>query len=795
MKIKRKTVFGICLFVLCTLLMVFLAPQREKISKGALKGLWVATVHNIDFPSAPNLSEAALKSELFEIVQSAKNGGYNAIFFQVRPACDALYESKIFPYSSYLGTQFDALKYLCELGKKYEIEIHAWINPYRVTASEGQEPFIKENTVLCGGKYYLDPGEPSNISLVCEGVSEILENYGVAGIHFDDYFYPSSDFDDAASYEKYGGGMDIEDWRRQNTYALIEAVSKTVKEKSDTAVFGVSPVGIWRNAANDARGSQTSGYSGYDDIYADALSWAENSLVDYLAPQIYWERGNKVADFTVLHEWWQNALKNTGTKLYIGIAAYKKNEFPAGEIEAQTNAALSSGGYIHYNYSNIEFPHSENGTLTVAMPEDNAVIEGNATYVIGYAEAGLDVKVNGVSPYRTMTGYYAAYIELTDGKNEITVTAGKERKKINVTVKHSVGGASDAQENVIEKEGLIGKIKSDNTILRASPSSSGTRLGTLCVGVNSVISAQSGNYSKLGEAGWVLTSAVDITQGSLAKNSATALTMTEENDKTRFQISMDRACPYTVSVTDNGLSLKLFNTLSGENSFEQQGENALCALSAESFGGYSVSSNENGLEVTVKHKKETAGDIFPLEGIKIVVDAGHGGTDGGASSPGQYDEADLNLMVAKLLRRKLMKYGAEVIMTREEDTYLSLDDRADIIRASGADIAVSIHHNSTDYSTDVTTVRGAMTLYSENMSRKAAEYIQKGITETSGRIDKGVKWQGLAVCRVTECPSVLAELGFICNPFEYEEISSEGMMLAEAQGIANGIIEYFNQNT
>ncbi|MBQ3592858.1 MAG: family 10 glycosylhydrolase, partial [Clostridia bacterium] len=403
MRITGKNVVFICLFTFCTLLIFFLAPQREEKNE-VLKGMWVATVHNIDFPSAPNLSEAALKSELFEIVQSAKNGGYNAIFFQVRPAGDALYKSEIFPLSAYLGTDFDALKYLCELGNKYDVDIHAWINPYRVTASEGQEPFIKENTVLCGGKYYLDPGEPANISLVCRGVEEIVKNYDVAGIHFDDYFYPSSDFDDAVTYAKYGSGMNIEDWRRQNTYALIEAVSKTVKKSGD-AVFGVSPVGIWRNVSNDASGSQTNGYSGYDDIYADALAWAQNSLVDYLAPQIYWERGNKAADFTVLHEWWQNALKNTGTKLYIGIAAYKKNDFPPGEIEAQTDMAISSGGYIHYNYSNIEFPHSENGKLTVAMPENNAVIASSHTYVIGYAEAGLDVKVNGVTPYRTMTGY------------------------------------------------------------------------------------------------------------------------------------------------------------------------------------------------------------------------------------------------------------------------------------------------------------------------------------------------------------------------------------------------------
>lgn len=765
------------------MLMVFLAPVREKIQNRTLKGLWVATVHNIDFPSAPNLSEVALKTELFEIVQSAKNGGYNAIFFQVRPACDALYKSEIFPYSSYLGTEFDALKYLCELGKKYEIDIHAWINPYRVTASEGQEPFIKENTVFCGGKYYLDPGEPSNISLVCEGVAEILKNYDVAGIHFDDYFYPYSDFDDAESYARYGAGMSLEDWRRQNTYALIEAVSKTVDENSDTAVFGVSPVGIWRNIANDERGSQTNGYSGYDDIYADALGWAENSLVDYLAPQIYWERGNKAADFTVLHEWWQNALKNTGTKLYIGIAAYKKNDFPSGEIDAQTSAALSSGGYIHYNYSNIHFPHGENGRLTVAMPENNAVIGSNYTYVIGYAEAGLDVKVNGTAPYRTLTGYYAAYIELENGKNEITVTAGKESEKITVTVKQSAAGTSEKQENVEKKDGLFGKIKADNTILRASPSASGKRLGTLCSGVKSVVSAQSGNYSKLGEAGWVLTSSLEVLQGSLAQNTVYEVNETSAGDKTIFHIKMDRACPYTLSMTDGGLSLKLFDGLS-----EQK-------LPIESVGGYSIASCENGLEVTVKHKKKTAGDIFPLEKIKIVVDAGHGGADGGASSPGRHDEADLNLSVAKLLKRKLEKYGAEVIMTRVEDTYLSLEERADIIRKSGADLAVSIHHNSADYSTDVTTVKGAMTLYSENMSEKAAEYIQKGITSTSGRIDKGVKWQGLAVCRVTECPSVLAELGFICNPFEYEEISGEGMMLAEAQGIANGIIEYFNENT
>lgn len=811
MRIRRRHLISVCLLAASIVVLVLLSPLRHETvdertdeADKIMRGMWVATVHNIDFPSSPNLSEAALKSELFEIVKKASDAGYNAIFFQVRPSCDALYNSAIFPRSKYLGTEFDALDYLCALGEKYGIQIHAWINPYRVTASEEDTPFVTEGIVQCGGKYYLDPGEPSNIELVCEGVREIVKNYPIDGIHFDDYFYPSTDFDDAASYSAYGEGMDIADWRRQNTYALISAVNQTIKSEREDVAFGVSPVGVWRNSSVDERGSDTRGYSGYDDIYADALAWAQDGLVDYLAPQIYWERGNKAADFTTLYEWWKNALKNTGTKLYIGIAAYKKYDFPEGEIEVQRDLAEKSGGYIMYNYSNCDFPSEKAGALTVAIPSDGTVMTENSTYVVGYADPALDVTVNGVAAERSPLGYYAAHVPLNDGKNKIEVKAGNQSKSIGVTVKHSTS-SGEGNTAVTEKKGLIGRVKKE-AILRSSPSSSGTRLGTLCEGVTDAVSAQSGAFSRL-SCGWVLTSSLDITDGELDDNVTQDVVYTYRPKETEIAFLLDRTCPYDVNVASDIVEITLYGAKGTDIEFtydkdpliesmgyRQSGVDAVYTLHLRTdIGGYGVSASENGLSFVFKRKKISPGGVFPLAGFKIVVDAGHGGDDGGASSPGEYDEADLNLKVAAVLCKKLQKYGAQVIMTRTDDTYMSLADRASLIKEADPDIAISIHHNSAGYSADVTTVYGAMTLYSEDMSLGAAQAIQNGIVTTAGRADRGAKWQGLAVCRVTNCPSILAEMGFICNPFEYEELISERVIDMEAQGIADGVKQYFSK--
>lgn len=328
------------------------SPSEAEVSgeSGEMRGVWVSTVFGIDFPSAEGLSADRLRGELDAIVQNAADMGFNAIFFQVRPACDAMYKSDIFPWSKYLtGRQgaeppdgFDPLEYIVGQAHKRKIALHAWINPFRVSSDESESGALAENnpartdgfSVECGGKLYLNPGLPEVRSLVVSGVSEILERYDVDGIHMDDYFYSSGGFDDGEAFAKYGGGKNIEDWRRENVDTLVEAIYKTVKEKKLNAKFGISPAGVWANRSSNPLGSDTKG--GNESYYAasaDSRGWVKKGIVDYIAPQIYWNIGFELADYAALCDWWSGVTDGTGVDLYIGMAAYKAaQESDAGSV-------------------------------------------------------------------------------------------------------------------------------------------------------------------------------------------------------------------------------------------------------------------------------------------------------------------------------------------------------------------------------------------------------------------------------------------------------------------------------
>ena len=225
-----------CFCALCLLLFCGLPCHGSELS---LRGVFVSTVSNLDFPSSPGLSSEEMKGELDSILQNARKAGLNSIFFQVRPCADALYPSSIFPYSRYLtGKQgqapldgFDPLAYLTEQAHEYGMEVHAWINPYRVTQGVQGEtkeaclqtlaethPARKDPSLVIfyNGELYFDPALPQVRQLVANGVQEILENYPVDGIHLDDYFYPGTDFGDNASYAQYGQGASLDDFRRSN---------------------------------------------------------------------------------------------------------------------------------------------------------------------------------------------------------------------------------------------------------------------------------------------------------------------------------------------------------------------------------------------------------------------------------------------------------------------------------------------------------------------------------------------------------------------------------------------------
>ncbi|MBP7100731.1 MAG: family 10 glycosylhydrolase [Leptotrichiaceae bacterium] len=324
-----------------------------------LRGVWVASVINIDWPSKKGLSVESQKREYIQILENVKKWNMNAVFVQVKPVGDAFYPSKYAPWSEYLtGTQginpgYDPLKFMVDEAHKRGIEFHAWFNPYRLTMNGGIEKLSSNNigrkkpewTVMYGGKLYLNPGIPEVNDYVVDSVMEVVKNYDIDGVHMDDYFYPykvkGQEYPDSTQYKKYGRNFSsIGDWRRNNINMLVQKLNKSIKNEKSDVSFGISPFGVWRNASTDPiKGSNTrAGIQNYDDLYADILKWMENSWLDYVAPQIYWNQGFEVAEYNTLVNWWSNNAKKTKTDLYIGQAAYKVKDWTnSNELTNQIN--------------------------------------------------------------------------------------------------------------------------------------------------------------------------------------------------------------------------------------------------------------------------------------------------------------------------------------------------------------------------------------------------------------------------------------------------------------------------
>jgi len=183
------------------------------------------------------------------------------------------------------------------------------------------------------GNLYLNPGIPQVREYIKSGVREILENYDVDGIHFDDYFYPGEEFDDAEEFAEYGADFsDIADWRRDNVNKLVSDVNLIVNEVEPTARFGISPFAVWRNKESSSDGSDTRGLEAYHTYYADSRAWVKNEWVDYIAPQIYWSIGNAAADYEKLLSWWVDVVRGTNVDLYIGHAGYRSLDAEPDEV-------------------------------------------------------------------------------------------------------------------------------------------------------------------------------------------------------------------------------------------------------------------------------------------------------------------------------------------------------------------------------------------------------------------------------------------------------------------------------
>ena len=350
------------------------APVRE------FRGVWVASVSNIDWPSRPGLPTDSAQRELLAILDRAQTSGLNAVILQVRPSGDALYESALEPWSEYLtGRQgvaprprWDPLAFAVTEAHRRGLELHAWFNPYRAKHSSAKTPLAASHLATRRGRLvhrygqqmWMDPGEPEVLAHTVRVVLDVVRRYDIDGVHLDDYFYPYPEktrrgrpilFPDAGAYARYrarGGALAKDDWRRANVDSLVRALHDGIHRVKPWVKFGVSPFGIWRPGYP----AGIRGFDAYAELYADARTWAREGWVDYLSPQLYWPSGRPEQSYPDLLRWWgeQNA---RGRHLWPGnftsrVGDGTRTAWSVSEILSQvtmTRAEPMASGNIHFS--------------------------------------------------------------------------------------------------------------------------------------------------------------------------------------------------------------------------------------------------------------------------------------------------------------------------------------------------------------------------------------------------------------------------------------------------------------
>ena len=358
--------------------------------KYEFRGVWVASVENIDWPSKKGLPVDSQKLEFTRLLDMHQRNGLNAVVVQIRPAADAFYPSPYEPWSEWLtGIQgqapspyYDPLEFMIEETHKRGMEFHAWCNPYRAVHTIGKSSIAPDHIsrqhpewfVRFEKTLYFDPGNPEVQQYVTNVIRDIVRRYDIDALHFDDYFYPydiveggppGKDFPDNRSFARYGGGLSKGDWRRANVDSVILRISKAIKEIKPHCKFGISPFAIWRNLSKDPEGSATqAGVTDYDNLYADILLWLRNGWIDYVVPQIYFEFTHPHAPYGVLVDWW--ARHTYGRQCYIGLAPFLAGGRPAWRDSTQLTRQIkvlraypSIQGAVYF--SSKSFENNPNG--------------------------------------------------------------------------------------------------------------------------------------------------------------------------------------------------------------------------------------------------------------------------------------------------------------------------------------------------------------------------------------------------------------------------------------------------
>ena len=392
--------------------------EAEAKNPDQFRAVWVSTVYRLDYPSKATTDPAVLKADADQILQICADLGMTAVILQVRPSADALYPSNYYPWSADLtGRQgqapadgFDPLEYWVEQAHALGLELHAWINPFRVTKG-GQSEYDSltadhpakvhpDWVVEYDGKYYFDPGLPDVREYIIQSAEELARNYDIDGIHLDDYFYPGAGFDDGDTYAKYGSNFsDVGDWRRDNVNQLVKTLGERLHAIDPELSYGISPSGVWADRSSQSQGSNTTGgFESYYASYADSRKWVKEGWIDYICPQVYWYIGHSSMDYETIVKWWADTVKGTGVSLYIGMADYQAgNTDPTSPwygVEAiRQQLALNEtipqvDGEVHFRYQFLaenlqlqalyrEFYHSEQEVF-LNTEDHMAYVQGSA---------------------------------------------------------------------------------------------------------------------------------------------------------------------------------------------------------------------------------------------------------------------------------------------------------------------------------------------------------------------------------------------------------------------------------
>lgn len=320
-------------FLLLALLLVAVPASAQDLPKHEFRGAWIATVINLDWPSCRSCSPSQQQDELVQILDQLQSAGINAALFQIRAESDAFYDSPYEPWSYWLTNEqgadpgWDPLAFAVDAAHARGMELHAWFNPYRADRGSDYPKAATHVTNLhpewildFGSIKILDPGLPEVRSYVTEVVADVARRYDIDGVHFDDYFYPYPPNtiinQDDSSFTKYGSGFSRSNWRRFNVFQFVRQVRDSLAVAAPDVVFGISPFGIWKNGVP----AGITGLDAYSEVYADAVAWLENDLVDYITPQLYWSFGGG-QDYGKLAPWWESVRNDR--HLYPGHGLYR----------------------------------------------------------------------------------------------------------------------------------------------------------------------------------------------------------------------------------------------------------------------------------------------------------------------------------------------------------------------------------------------------------------------------------------------------------------------------------------